>query len=90
MGPMGPRGLGPYVNIMDVLCIIKEFYKLPGHCHGLSKCGPYGPQGPWAQPLSEPVAELFRFFPDFGCPKKMRYFRKISVRLWIFAIFCKC
>ena len=26
MGPMGPRGLGPYVNIMDVLCTIKELY----------------------------------------------------------------
>ena len=26
MGPMGPRGLGPYVNIMGVLCIIKALY----------------------------------------------------------------
>ena len=31
--------------------------------------GPYGSQGPWAQPLFEPVAELFRFFQDFGRPK---------------------
>ena len=30
--------------------------------------GPYGPQGLWAQPLFEPVAELFRFFQDFGRP----------------------
>ena len=69
MGPMGPRGLGPYVNIMDVLCIIKELFQHPAHCHGPCKCGPYGPQGPWAQPLFEPVAELFRFFRDSGRPK---------------------
>ena len=67
---MGPRGLGPYVNIMDVLCIKKKLYSHPGHCHGPSKCGPYGPQGPWAQPLFEPVAELFRFFfRILGVPK---------------------
>ena len=58
MGPMGPRGLGPYVNIVDVLCIMKTLYQHPGHCHGPSRNGPYGPQGPWAQPLSDCVAEL--------------------------------
>ena len=26
---MGPRGLGPYVNIMDVLCIIKHYINIP-------------------------------------------------------------
>ena len=35
--------------------------------------GPYGPQGPWAQPLFEPVAELFRFFEDFGRPKNEKF-----------------
>ena len=34
--------------------------------------GPYGPQGPWAQPFFEPVAELFRFFQDFGRPKNRK------------------
>ena len=34
--------------------------------------GPMGPQGPWAQPLFEPVAELFRFFNDFGRPKNKK------------------
>ena len=29
MGPMDPRGLGPYVNIMDVLCIIMILGKDP-------------------------------------------------------------
>ena len=29
MGPMGPRGLGPYVNIMDVLCIMKHYINIP-------------------------------------------------------------
>ena len=29
MGPMGPRGLGPYVNILDVLCIIKHYTNIP-------------------------------------------------------------
>ena len=29
---------------------------LPGHCYGSSKNGPYGPQGPWAQPLFDCVA----------------------------------
>ena len=29
MGPMGPRGLGPYVNIMDVLCIINNYINIP-------------------------------------------------------------
>ena len=24
-------------------------FKIPGHCYGSSKNGPYGPQGPWAQ-----------------------------------------
>ena len=28
----------------------------PGHCYGSSKNGPYGPQGPWAQPLFDCVA----------------------------------
>ena len=46
------------------------FFNIPGHCYGSSKNGPYGPQGPWAQPLFDCVAELFFFSLDFGCPKK--------------------
>ena len=34
----------------------------------IKEYGPYGPQGPWAQPLFEPVAELFVFFGILGVP----------------------
>ena len=33
-----------------------EKLDLPGHCYGSSKNGPYGRQGPWAQPLFNCVA----------------------------------
>ena len=38
-----------------------EKLDLPGHCYG-SKKGPYGPQGPWAQPLFDCVAVPSGFF----------------------------
>ena len=41
---------------------------------GRSLCR-YGPQGPWAQPLFDCVAELFLFFEILGVPKnKMSFF----------------
>ena len=39
-----------------------EFFNIPGHCYGSSKCGPYGPQGPWAQHLFDCVAVPSGFF----------------------------
>ena len=63
--------------MMDVLCITKELYEHPSHCQVYSKCGPYGPQGPWAQPLFDCVDTVF-FVQDFGRPKKQKgvYSRK--------------
>ena len=43
--------------------------------------GPYGPQGPWAQPLFEPVAELFLFFRILGVPKNKKVFIQENRRI---------
>ena len=49
--------------------------------------GPYGPQGPWAQPLFDCVAELFFLFGILGVPKnKNVFFIEITVYFVIFAI----
>ena len=47
----------------------------------------YGPQGPWAQPLFDRVAELCFFFRDLGHQKNKRCFvHKIGVSFVMFAI----
>ena len=44
--------------------------------------GPYGPQGPWAQPLFEPVADFLFFAGSWASQEsKMRYFMNIIVCL---------
>ena len=51
---------------------LKEKLDLPGHCYGSSKNGPYGPQGPWAQPLFDCFADALRvfFFGENSVPKQ--------------------
>ena len=64
--------------------LFKVLYQHPGHCHGPSKCGPYGPQGPWAQPLFDCVADALRgvFFGENSVPKKIaRIYEKNDVLL---------
>ena len=52
MGPMGPRALGPHVNItVTVMVLLKNSLTFSNLGMAASSCmaayGPYGPQGPW-------------------------------------------
>ena len=70
MGPMGPRGLGPYVNIMDVLCIKKKTYiNILVTVMVLLNVGPMGPRGLGPNHFSSLSQNYFVFFTMLGVPK---------------------
>ena len=54
---------GLYVGIGRSLCQSRPV--------SMSEPGPYGPQGPWAQPLFDCVETIF-FVRDFGRPKNRK------------------
>ena len=81
-------------NLETWFHILKSFEKLekldlPGHCYGSSQNGPYGPQGPWAQPLFDCVAVRalrgFLFRQKRRLTTKSAYFYKSGVGFEIFA-----
>ena len=94
MGPMGPRGLGPIKqSCLKKPCVWKNIvFNIPGHCYGSSKNGPYGPQGPWAQPLFDCVAVPSGvFFREKQCPKKNSAYLLQKIRMFVyFCYFGQC
>ena len=81
LGPIGPMVQGPWAHrahAQACSCLARAGpgpTQLHGCVWALWAPGaldhePYGPQGPWAQPHFEPVAELFRFFSRFWASQK--------------------